>query len=95
MENNKKVEELKAREHDMTDALNGNVTAKEVLEGIETAVVDTYKSIEDGVVGTYQKLENSVVGAYEKLENKMVEKLFTKDGETVEEAKQRLKDGKL
>ena len=86
---NQKLEELKAMEHDMTDAIDAD--PKAVLEGLETA----FKSIEDTAVGTYKKIEDGVVGAYEKLENKMVEKLFAKDGETVEEAKERLKSGKL
>lgn len=90
MEKKNLADEYKAMEHDMTDAANGEVTAKDVLEGIEVAVTDTYKAIEDGVVNTYKKVETSVVNAYKNLEDKMVEKLFVKDGETVEEAKKRL-----
>ncbi len=58
---------------------------------IEETIVDTYKAIEEGVVGAYQKVEDSVVGAYQKVEDTFVEKFFTRPGETVEEAKARLR----
>ena len=59
--------------------------------GIEKAVVDTYKSIEETVVGAYQKVEDTVVGTYQKVENAFVEKFLAKPGETGEEAKTRLR----
>ena len=51
-----------------------------------------YKKIEKGVVEGYKKIEQGVVGGYTKLEDKFVDAYLTKDGETVEEAKARLKD---
>lgn len=60
-------------------------------EKIAEKVVDGYKKVEGTVVGGYKKVENAVVGTYEKLEDKFVDKYLTKDGETVEEAKERLK----
>ena len=59
---------------------------------IEETVVDTYKAIEEGVVGAYKTVEDSVVGAYQKVEDAFVEKFLTKPGETVDDAKARLKD---
>ena len=59
---------------------------------IEETVLDTYKAIEEGVVGAYKALEDSVVGAYQKVEDAFVEKFLTKPGETVDDAKARLKD---
>lgn len=50
------------------------------LEKIEKTVVDSYKKIEDTVVEGYTKVEDAFVG-----------KFLTKDGETVEEAKERMK----
>ena len=44
-------------------------------------VVEAYKAIEDGVVGTYKAVENT-----------MVDVLFRKEGETVDEAKERLRN---
>ncbi len=58
---------------------------------IEKAVIGGYEKIEDTVVGGYKKIENSVVGTYQKIEDKFVDQFLTKDGETVEEAKERLK----
>ena len=38
-----------------------------------------------------KKIEETVVGGYKKVEDKFVEKFLRKDGETVEEAKIRIK----
>lgn len=59
-------------------------------EKIAQAVVDGYKKIENGVVGGYKKIENGVVDGFNKVADKCVEVLFAKEGETVEEAKNRL-----
>ena len=60
-------------------------------EKIAEAVTGGYKKIEKGVVGGYKKIEQGVVSGYSKIEDKFVEAYLTKDGETVEEAKARLK----
>ena len=57
---------------------------------IENAVVGGYQKMEDVVVGGYQKMEDAIVGGFAKMTDKMVEKLFTRGGETVEEARNRL-----
>jgi len=62
----------------------------ETNEKIAEAVVEGYKKIEDGVVEGYKKIEQSAVEGFNKVADKCVEKLFTKEGETVEEAKKRL-----
>ena len=62
--------------------------AEPVTDGykkIESGVVDGYKKIESGVVGGYKKMETGVVGTFNKVSDKFVEKLFARDGETVEE----------
>lgn len=64
-----------------------------ILEKIEKTVVDGYQKIEDGVVDGYKKIENSVVEGFTNVTDKCVEKMFAKDGETVEEAKERLTKG--
>lgn len=72
-------EMVKAMEHDMTDV----------------PVVDpvtAYKAVEEGVVGAYKAVEESVVNAYHKVEDGFVDALFRKEGETVEEAKERLRN---
>lgn len=43
-------------------------------------------SIKEGL----QKIEDSVVEGFNKVTDKCVEKLFTKEGETVEETKKRI-----
>ncbi len=63
----------------------------EANEKIAEKIVGAYKKIEDGVVSAYKKVEDGAVNAYKKVEDACVEKLFAKDGETVEEAKKRLK----
>ena len=60
----------------------------EANEKIAEAVVEGYKKIEDGVVGGYKKIEEGAVEGFQKVSDKFVEKLFTKEGETVEEAKE-------
>lgn len=60
-------------------------------EKIAGAVTDGYKKIEQGVVDGYKKIEKGVVDGYTKLEDKFVDTYLTKEGETVEDAKARLK----
>jgi len=64
----------------------------EANERIAEAVTGGYKKIEKGVVDGYKKIEQGVVSGYTKIEDKFVDAYLTKDGETVEEAKARLKD---
>lgn len=52
----------------------------------------SYKKIEDDVVDGYKKIENAVVDGYTKIEDKFVDAFLTKDGESVEDAKKRLKE---
>lgn len=62
----------------------------ETNEKIAEAVVDGYKKIEEGVVSGYKKIEQGAVNGFTKVTDKCVEKMFAKEGETVEEAKKRL-----
>ena len=62
----------------------------ETNEKIAEAVVEGYKKIENGVVEGYKKIEKGAVDGFNRVADKCVEKLFAKDGETVEEAKKRL-----
>lgn len=59
-------------------------------ERIAEKVVGGYKKIEDAVVGGYQKIEDAVVGGYRKIEDAFVDQYLTHDGESVEDAKERL-----
>ncbi len=62
----------------------------ETNEKIAEAVVGGYKKIETGVVEGYKKIETGAVDGFNKVRDKCVEKLFTKEGESVEDAKKRL-----
>lgn len=62
----------------------------EVNEKIAEKVVEGYQKIEDGVVGGYKKIEEGAVNGFHKVSDKIIEKVFTKEGETVDEAKKRL-----
>ena len=66
----------------------------EANEKIAEAVTGGYKKIEKGVVDGYKKIEQGVVEGFTKIEDKFVDAYLTKDGETVEEAKERLKNRK-
>ncbi len=57
----------------------------------KSKIVSASKKIEEKVVGAYNKIEKGVVGTYQKIEDSFVGQFLTKDGETVEEAKARLK----
>ena len=59
----------------------------EVNEKIAEKVVEGYKKIEDGVVGGYKKIEEGAVEGFNKVSDAFIEKLFTKERETVEAGK--------
>ena len=60
-------------------------------EAIAESITVAYDKVERALVGAHNKLESSVVSGYTKLEDVFVERDLTKDGESVEEAKSRLK----
>lgn len=62
----------------------------EVNEKIAENVVGGYKKIEEGVVGGYKKIEDGAVGGFNKIADKFVDNFLTKEGESVEDAKERL-----
>ena len=77
-------------------------TVKTTMQNIENGVVKGYKAIENGVVSGYKAIENGVVSGYTTIQDGVVEgftrvsdafimKFFAKEGETVEQAKMRMK----
>lgn len=62
----------------------------EVNEKITENVVGGYKKIEEGVVGGYKKIEDGSVGGFNKIADKFVDNFLTKEGKSVEDAKERL-----
>ena len=61
-----------------------------VNEKIAENVVGGYKKIEETVVGGYKKIEDGVVGGFNRMSDHFVDQFLTKEGESVEQAKQRL-----
>ena len=59
----------------------------------KSKLVKANEKIAEKVVGAYKKIEDTVVGNYTKIEDVFVDRYLTKDGETVEEAKARMKQG--
>lgn len=56
----------------------------------KSKLVQINAEIADAVVGGFQKIEDTVVGGYRKIEDAFVDRYLTRDGESVEEAKNRL-----
>lgn len=54
-------------------------------------LVKANEKIAKKVTDTFGKIENRVVGSYTKIEDAFVERYLTRDGESVEEAKRRLR----
>ena len=54
-------------------------------------MVRANEKIAGKIVGTFGKIEKSVVGGYTKIEDAFVDRYLAKDGETIEEAKKRLR----
>lgn len=63
---------------------------KDVNQKIEDTVVGGYKKIENAVVGGYQKIEDGVVAGYKKVEDRFIDAFLSKDGETTEQARERI-----
>jgi len=66
----------------------------DMVEKMGETVTEGYKKIENGAVEGYKKIENGAVEGFNKVSDKFVEVLFTKEGESVEEAKKRLSEKK-
>lgn len=60
-------------------------------EKIAEAITGGYKKIEQGVVEGYKKVEQNVVDGYTKVEDKFIDVFLMKEGESIEDAKARLK----
>ena len=57
----------------------------------QSKLVETNEKIAEKVMGTYQKIEDTVVGGYTMIEDAFVARYLTKDGETAEADKKRLR----
>ena len=84
---NEQIRESGAMPH-MIQAMEHDFSAAPAIDPVAA-----YKAVEEGVVGAYKAVEKGAVDAYRKVEDTMVDKLFRREGETVEEAKERLRKG--
>lgn len=57
----------------------------------KSKLVAKNEKVAEKVVGTYKKVEETVVRGYNKIEDSFVERYLIREGETVAEAKERLK----
>lgn len=54
----------------------------------------TNQKIAEAVTGGYKKIEHGVVEGYTKIEDTFIDRFLTKEGETVDQARERLKNQK-
>ncbi|MBQ6306390.1 MAG: hypothetical protein IJQ11_09170 [Bacteroidales bacterium] len=66
-------------------------TVKTAMQNIENEVVKGYKAIENGVVSGYNAIQDGVVEGFTRVSDAFIMKFFAKEGETVEQAKERMK----
>ena len=57
----------------------------------KSKLIEANEKIAGKVVGTYKKIEDTLVGGYTKIEDAFVDRYLAEEGESVEEAKARLK----
>ena len=62
----------------------------EVNEKIIDSITEGYEKIEEGFVTGYKKIETDVVDGFQKMTDKFVGKFLTREGETIEAAKNRI-----
>ena len=62
----------------------------EVVENMGEEAKDAYKMTEHIFVDSYKKIEETVVDGFNKMADGFVEKHLMKEGETVEEARERI-----
>lgn len=57
---------------------------------VKSKLVIANQKIADNVTTNFQKLSDTVVNGYTKIEDKFVDRYLTREGETIQEAKERL-----
>ena len=68
-----------------------NLIGGKKVDMAKSKIAEANEKVAKAVTGGYKKLEKGVVDGYTKIEDKFVEAYLVKDGETLEEAKARLK----
>lgn len=57
----------------------------------KSRIIKANEKIADGVTTGFKKMSDTVVGGYTKVEDKFVDAFLTRDGESINDAKKRLK----
>lgn len=63
----------------------------EANEKIAEDVTTGFQKIQNGVVNGYKKIENGVVEGFTKIEDSFISRYLLREGESLDEAKERLK----
>lgn len=58
----------------------------------KSKIVQANRVVAGHVTSGFQKLTDAVVGSYTKIEDLFVDRYLTRDGETVEQAKKRIRE---
>ena len=66
-------------------------TVQTTMQNIENGVVKGYTAIENGVVKGYTAIQDGVVEGFTRVSDSFIMKFFAKKGETIEQAKERMK----
>lgn len=61
----------------------------------KSKLIKANEKIAESVTGRFKKIQDTVVGGYTKIEDKFVEQYLIHDGETVADAKKRLKQDEM
>ena len=69
-----------------------NLIGGKRIDMARSKIVQANQKIAKAVTEGYKKIEKGVVGGYTQIEDKFIDAYLTKEGETVEEAKARLKE---
>lgn len=72
--------------------LGMNLIGGKRIDMAKSKIVQANQKIAKAVTEGYKKIEKGVVGGYTQIEDKFIDAYLTKEGETVEEAKARLKE---
>ena len=64
--------------------------AERGYKAVEDTVTGGYETVESSVTEGYKAVENAVVGGFTRIADKFVDTFLARDGETTEQAKERL-----
>lgn len=65
-----------------------------MMKMAKSKLVKANEAIAEKVTGGFKQMSDAVASGYTKIEDKFVDMYLTKEGESIEEAKERLRQGK-